>query len=932
MNQVCGCCEPDAPLTPLRVENRPGLSAIAYRIGTYASFRETMLQKIATTPEIFQLATRRSDDLAITIMELWAAVADVLTFYQERYANEVFLRTARQRASVAQLTRLIGYQLRPGAAALARLAFTVDDGKTVDIPSGLKVQSVPAHNEQPQTFETIEALTADARFNRLRLYPAPTSFPALAPGRLEAFLDRTAGPAIAAALAPSDRVVLFNNGAAQPIEEKAVATLRPEEDHVALQWQEPIQNDTWNASTLAYKVGRRFRLFGHNAPGQFMTPASSGTTPQRITWTLHTLDDYSYPQHGEEAAVGARSRLCLDGRYEGLSVGQQLLVDDTIGVRTLVKITAIDQAQVTLGALTETATRLTVEPLLVASGSSSAGGASFGVLASGFGGSVGGFGSPVLASSLGSSFFGPGGLTIGPVFARSFTDRRKVIIHELQGLPIMFWDFRYDATINAAPVYLPGWKVVDDAGAGIEVGRTIERNHFRPGVVLRPSEFALGRAVLLLDTHAQPVLGTITTAPTITPAGAAAGTFCHLVLTVDVAGTLALETASAVLLGNVALASHGETVHNEVVGSGNASQKFQKLTLKKHPLTYVPSASAQGVDSTLTLLINGVRWHEVPGLFGQPPTAQVYETRLGDQGETLIQTGDGETGAVLPSGQNNVTATYRVGLGLAGRVGASSLTTLLPRPPGLKEVTNPAPAEGGADPETLEHARDNAPETVRTFGRAVSLTDFEDLVTASGEVAKAQATWVWDGFDRAIHLTVAAQEGGLFSTESLRRLADALTAARDPNHRLRLANFIRVPIVLQARLTINADFVQADVMATARAAIEDALSFEVLQLGQSMHLSDVYRVLQDVAGVVAVDVDTLMFKQPATMSAPDFDAFLTLRGVARQPNGQPQPVQGHLRILPALSRPMTPGIVHPAEMAWIENRSQDITLTAIGGL
>ncbi len=101
----CGCCEPTAGLTPLTVENRAGLSAIAYRVGTYSSFRATMLERIAPVPELAGLTTREDDDPSITVLSLWAAVADVLSFYQERYANEAFLRTATQRASVGRLAR-----------------------------------------------------------------------------------------------------------------------------------------------------------------------------------------------------------------------------------------------------------------------------------------------------------------------------------------------------------------------------------------------------------------------------------------------------------------------------------------------------------------------------------------------------------------------------------------------------------------------------------------------------------------------------------------------------------------------------------------------------------------------------------------------------------------------------------------------------------
>src|SRR3546814_1882458 len=116
-------------------------SALQYRIGTFCSFRAAMLPAIATEPALSDLTTRESDDYAITILELWAAVGDVLTFYQERTANEFFLRTARERDSVLRLARLLDYRLRAGLATTASLAFTLDERATTRIPVGLKVMS-----------------------------------------------------------------------------------------------------------------------------------------------------------------------------------------------------------------------------------------------------------------------------------------------------------------------------------------------------------------------------------------------------------------------------------------------------------------------------------------------------------------------------------------------------------------------------------------------------------------------------------------------------------------------------------------------------------------------------------------------------------------------------------------------------------------------
>ena len=52
-------------------------------------------------------------------------------------------------------------------------------------------------------------------------------------------------------------------------------------------------------------------------------------------------------------------------------------------------------------------------------------------------------------------------------------------------------------------------------------------------------------------------------------------------------------------------------------------------------------------------------------------------------------------------------------------------------------------------------ARRNAPLTVLTLDRIVSLRDYEDFARAFGGIAKALATWTWDGQRQGIFVTVA---------------------------------------------------------------------------------------------------------------------------------------------------------------------------------
>ena len=105
----CGCCEGISTETPAKLYNRPGLSAIAYRVGTHARFRETLHARLSgsSQPALGGLTTRDNDDFSIGLLDAWATVGDVLTFYQERIANEAYLRTATERLSVLELARLI---------------------------------------------------------------------------------------------------------------------------------------------------------------------------------------------------------------------------------------------------------------------------------------------------------------------------------------------------------------------------------------------------------------------------------------------------------------------------------------------------------------------------------------------------------------------------------------------------------------------------------------------------------------------------------------------------------------------------------------------------------------------------------------------------------------------------------------------------------
>ncbi|HEX6202098.1 MAG TPA: hypothetical protein VF100_03775, partial [Thermoanaerobaculia bacterium] len=221
---ACDCCSGIDFRTPVEVDNRPGLSALAWRVGTHGRFKASMLAGISAKKALAALTTRRDDDLTVALLDGWATVLDVLTFYQERIANEGFLRTAAERRSILELARAIGYELGPGVAASTWLAFTLDDTaqapRSLSLDVGTRAQSLPGKDELPQTFETTAAVEARPAWNALR--PREEE-----PQLLFSPIDRVELAGTGLGLAAGDALLAVHGSQRQAFRVTAAGELRP---------------------------------------------------------------------------------------------------------------------------------------------------------------------------------------------------------------------------------------------------------------------------------------------------------------------------------------------------------------------------------------------------------------------------------------------------------------------------------------------------------------------------------------------------------------------------------------------------------------------------------------------------------------------------------------------------------------------------------
>ncbi len=781
----CHCCEGLTAQTPAAVKNRPGLSAIAYRVGTHSQFKKSMLAALSdiTRPALQNLKTRDDDDFSIALLDAAATMADVLTFYQERIANESYMRTATERRSLLELARLIGYELRPGVAANTFLAFTMDDTPgaplqtTVDI--GTKVQSIPGPDEKPQTFETVEKITARVEWNAIKPQLTQTFVPKF--GDTHVYLKGTATN-----LKPGDAILLVGpereaDSGSERWDFRRVTKVLPDHDadRTRVEWAEPLGTTTPHvvlpsANPKVYALRVRASLFGFNAPHP--KTLADDTLKHYGFDPTKTIGDWNFSISNQIVD--------LDATYPGI-LAQSWLVLSRTNYQELYRATTVVEASRAEFTLSGKTTRVGLDT-----------NENLSLFQTAYRDTMV-FAQSELLEIAESPFFDPGTKELLP----PVTGATIPLVKAPTGLTKGQWLAASGKDTATGKVIMELVQISAVDGANLTVSPPLEKSYVR--VTPKPEE-------------------------------------------------------SFSLNANVARATNGETV-SEILGSGDATQFYQQFTLKQPPLTYVSASTPSGAASTLELRVNDLLWEEAPTLFDRDPQEHIYVTRTGDDGKTTIEFGDGVSGARLPTGQDNVRANYRKGIGTGGLVRAGQLTSLLTRPLGIKSVVNPEDATGAQDRESLDNARTNAPLTVLTLDRTVSLLDYEDFSRAFAGIAKALATWTWDGQTKRVFITVAGPDGAEIkpNSDTYANLLAALQQSGDPFVSLRVKSYRAASFRFAGKVKVNPDYQTEAVLAAVEEALREQFSFDVRAFGEPVFLSEVIAAVQAVPGVVAVDVNKL---------------------------------------------------------------------------
>jgi predicted phage baseplate assembly protein len=272
--------------------------------------------------------------------------------------------------------------------------------------------------------------------------------------------------------------------------------------------------------------------------------------------------------------------------------------------------------------------------------------------------------------------------------------------------------------------------------------------------------------------------------------------------------------------------------------------------------------------------VNGVQWREVPSLYNEDARSQSYTVRVADDGTTSVIFGDGEHGVRLPTGTENVSATYRCGIGSEGEVDAGSLTLLKARPLGIREVTNPEHATGAANRDTSDQARMSGPLKVQMLGRIVSLRDLESFARTFPGIGKAQAVSLWNGKTYVVHLTIAAKDGQVVESESelIKSLVSAIRASGFLRQQIEVDSYEALLFQLDAKVRVDQRYQAEAVKEAIRIKLLEAFSFAKRSFAQSVFASEVIAVIQAVPGVAAVALKTLYGGKDKQESSEKLDA------------------------------------------------------------
>jgi len=801
----CGTCLECAGSDP-----GPGRRGIVAANRTQVALKHHLLNGLASATALAGLTTRADDDPTVALTDAWASSLHVLSFYLERAHTEAYIGTATDIASVRGLAGQVGYSPRPAISASTILTFTTDEfaesPQIVPIRAGSKVQTIPGPEEVPVLFEASQDLEARPIWNKL---PAKR-WQTIHPGKTDASV-RVTETLLAARIGDIIGFIATTGKVPGPntFELARVAAMESKSTepapHYLINLDDPLKVLVRSAACKIAVFSRRASLFGYNATRFLMLDRD---VRQRMLRIDLTGENAVTPAHTEWIGLKASVRQSLTA-LAPFHPSQIIPAEDkTIDLDAIYPEAMVNRYIVLKSPKKEGVFKI-VE---VAEVSRSDHGISSKVTRLTLDIDVGDYDDYVRDTAV---YIQTEELHVAPypyTTAQPQPDDRTIML--------------------AAPATLPHGRLV----------------------------VVQGKAVISAKGNNVVSDSTVAEAAMVDSVGVTADGLPFVKF--DAALKNRYNPAELVILGNAVRATHGETKTStatmrppgsklpigEIIGSGDARKANQAFALRQMGLTHIASANPLGYEPAIEVRVDDAIRPREERLYGLPETSRAYALETAADRRTIVR-----FAGRLRTSDSNISSVYRIGGGTSGNLAAGRLKTPMTMALGLREVTNPLPAEGGVAPEDVATARVNAPIRIISLDRIVSLDDYEAFARAYGGVAKAQATLLWVGQRETVHLTVGGPDGASIEEGSVLHfnLSKAIRDSSQPGRPFKLLSANRVRARAEIGIESDKAFDRKSVEADIGLAIDATFAADMRAFASPLAKSAVLACVQAVPGVIA---------------------------------------------------------------------------------
>ena len=311
-------------------------------------------------------------------------------------------------------------------------------------------------------------------------------------------------------------------------------------------------------------------------------------------------------------------------------------------------------------------------------------------------------------------------------------------------------------------------------------------------------------------------------------------------------------------------ATQGETVSNEIIGisDGTASQVFSLF-------------NKSVINNSIKITISGVDYTHVEYLIDSSGYSAVFSAITDAEDVTYVTFGDSISGRIPPNGAQ-IYATYRIGGGVIGNVASGTIKYIINVPGGtipagltvLNQdiyVSGDGAASGGADAESTNSIRINAPLSVRAINRAVSLSDYSYLAVQVSGVSKAiSRADVYTSV--TVYLAPTGDAGvandNVTPTATFNSIATAVEAYLIDKAPANTTITFQPPkyagVKLDVSITVSPQSSQSAVTNAVKAALVNLFAYDNVLFNDTIYVSDVYNAINSVSGVANQKINKMV--------------------------------------------------------------------------